>query len=398
MAEENENGFVPRAPRFKVADTSKITVSIKRTGEENSDALSAELLDVSQHGTKLRVPVNLRFEEALQLEIDVLDSEIEYRGIASVRHIRAVDDEHWVVGCAIAPPLSDETFSFLATTAGKERRRFRRMNIATEAIVRRQAQTEGVSAALHNLSSGGFCFSSPDHYEVGERVQLALVDSEDNARVVEARICWQVDSPDGSIAGCQFTSNESYADLCACLTEQPVVPSRSRGTTTPTSKLVLTAAVLAMFLPPIMTLLMQANKVAAGDTPPESELAGIQTSAAETAMPSPTAEPSDNELLEELVRESLELDPENNSDESIAEVEESSPQDVADKESPAEQPATVREWVDNSGKYRTLAELIEVTEEHVVLLKTDGKQSKVPWSRLSLTDQEFARNWHASDQ
>ncbi len=399
MAQDTENSFVPRAPRFKVADTSQINVAIKRTGEGNSEPLPAELLDVSQHGAKLRVPVNLRFEEALQLEIDVLDSEIEYRGIASVRHIRAVDDEHWVVGCAIAPPLSDETFSFLATTAGKERRRFRRMNIAAEALVRRQAQAEGVSAALHNLSSGGFCFSSADHYEVGERVQLSLVDNEDNSRVVEARICWQVDSPDGSIAGCQFTSNESYADLCACLTEQPVVASRNRGQAAPTSKLVLTAAVLAMFVPPIMTLLMQSNKVAAGGAPREVGLAEVEAPSTESVTPSSTANNQpDNEVLQELVRESLGLASENDPDESIAQVEASSHQHAADEEAPIEQAAAVREWVDNTGKYRTLAKLIEVTDEHVVLLKPDGKQSKVPWNRLSLTDQEFARDWRASDK
>ena len=143
MAANDSDNFVPRAPRFKVADTSQAVVTITRNEEPGSPELSATLVDVSQHGTKLRVPVNLRFEEAVHIKIHVKETELEYHGIASVRHIRAVDDEQWVVGCAIAPPMSDETFSFLATTAGKERRRFRRMNIAAQATVRKQAQTEG---------------------------------------------------------------------------------------------------------------------------------------------------------------------------------------------------------------------------------------------------------------
>lgn len=418
----SDDHFVPRAPRFKVADTSGLKVTIRRTEEGDQPLLDAELLDVSQHGTKIRVPVNLRFEEALQIQIQVPGKELEYHGIASVRHIRAIDEEHWIVGCAIAPPLTDETFSFLATTAGKERRRFRRLNIAAEATVRRQGQTEGIPAALHNLSSGGFCFSTTDHYEVEEHVQLTLEDNDGKTRVIEARICWQVDSPDGSIAGCQFMSSESYADLCACLTEQPVLAAGPHVAVERTSNLVLTAAVLAMFVPPMMTLMMQANKVSAKDAEsPAAEL--IVDDHPETSDESSViAEASilDEELLTALAAESQQLAAEEPSSEGIADQPVDEPADVAlepsastneitevSDEAPAEtiatetvttetvatdEPAQLREWVDNTGKYRTLATLVEVTDEHVVLLKPDGKESKVPWRRLSEADQEFARS------
>lgn len=385
MSLEQENGFVPRAPRFKVAETSAMTVSIKRTEESNQEPLAAELIDVSQHGAKIRVPVNLRFEEALQLNIDVADSEIEYHGIASVRHIRATEDEHWVVGCAVAPPLSDETFSFLATTAGKERRRFRRLNIAAEATVRRQAQSDGVAASLHNLSSGGFCFSSSDQYEVGEPVQLTLEGNDGDPRLIEARICWQIESPDGCIAGCQFTSSESYAEVCACLTEQPVLASQSKREE-PTSKLVLTAAVLAMFLPPMMTLFMQAKKVSAQAETPSTATLVEQTNLEPDCEVQETIEAAaDTQMLAELVQNSLATDEEEQSSKA-SEV----------NEQQTIQESLVREWVDNTGKYRTLAELVEVTPDHLVLVKPDGQRKQVPWIRLSEADQEFARNWQAS--
>ncbi|MEM8945014.1 MAG: PilZ domain-containing protein [Planctomycetota bacterium] len=397
MNRSEESGFTPRAPRFKVANAEQIDVTILRTEEGDTEPVSATLIDVSQHGTKLRVPVNLRFEEALQLQITVPDAEIEYRGIASVRYIRAVDEEHWVVGCAVAPPLSDETFSFLATTAGQERRRFRRLNIAAEATVRRQGQTDGTAASLHNLSSGGFCFSSTDHYESGERVQLTINGNDGDQRMIEARICWQVDSADGSIAGCQFSSSASYAELCACLTEQPVLASNGRVAEEPTSKLVLTAAVLAMFVPPMMTLMLQANKVSAnaGENPVVASMTDDRAVELPASAESrdgefddhPREEPADADLLALLIAESQALDV-LESPESAAATAPMEPSTEAPTEVPTE-----REWVDNTGKYRTVAELVEVTDEHIVLLKPDGKQSKVPWHRLSEVDQAFARDW-----
>ena len=95
-------------------------------------------------------------------------------------------------------------------------------------------------------------------------MKLALEDTDGEERIVEARICWQIQSDDGSIAGCQFTSNEAYADVCACLTEKPISPAQPRVDGERTSNLVLAVAVLAMFVPPMMTLFMQANKVSAG--------------------------------------------------------------------------------------------------------------------------------------
>ena len=394
MNERNDEKFTPRAPRFQVSDSEQIDVQIMRTEKGSVEAIEASLIDVSQHGVKLRVPVNLRFEEALQLQIEVNKAGIEYHGIASVRHIRTVDDQHWVIGCAVAPPLSDETFSYLATTAGKERRRFRRLNIAAEATVRRQGQTEGIPAVLHNLSSGGFCFSSSDQYENGERVKLTLEDNDGKVRTIEAKVCWQVDSPDGGIAGCQFSSSESYAELCACLTEQPVASPKKRTAEEPTSKLVLAAAVLAMFVPPMMTLMLQANKVSAnvGTTvaevtevePPRGDLDQTVEAAVEATV--------DQGLIALLTDELQEPDPQ--AAEDIAE------EKVVAPEQPevTENEASFREWIDNTGKFRTIAQLIEVTDEHVILLKQDGKKSTVPWRRLSESDQAFAREWNAAKE
>lgn len=380
MTKELDKNYVPRSPRFTVADPSGVGVTITRTEQSDHQPLQAELLDVSQHGAKLRVPVNLRFEEAVQLKIEVANSDLGYSGVASVRHIRSLDEESWIIGCAIAPPLSDEAFSYLATTAGKERRRFRRLSISADAIVRRQAQVVGIEATLHNLSSGGICFSSSEHYEIGEMVKIAVDDPEGNQRIVDARICWHVDSDDGSIAGCKFASKSSYAELCACLTEQPAVASYAHPGGEPTSKLVLTTAVLAMFVPPMMTLMMQAKKVSAkaNVTPPVAE-ATAQKEEVVPAHAAESVEPENQspELLKEFIAESRAVEVEQPHDEPVAEA------------------RPLREWIDNTGKHRTLAELVEVTSEYIVLKKSNGRQSKVPLRRLSEADREYVRDWQS---
>ena len=396
MTGEPDGQYVARAPRFKVTDPSNAVVTITRTEEGDDQALQAHLVDISQHGTKLRVPVNLRFEEALQLNIEVLGTDLEYQGVASVRHIRAIDDESWLVGCAIAPALADETFSYLATAAGKERRRFRRLPIAAEATIRRQTEADGIAASLHNLSSGGFCFSSKVFYETGELVQLAIDDIEGEPRLIEARICWQIESPEGYIAGCQFSSRNSYAEVCACLTEQPSLARNGRHEE-PTSKLVLAAAILAMFLPPMMTLLMQTNRVVAEDS--------TYSQIAENP-PAVAVETESSEVVETEPSKAIDMGDTNDGELVIANEAETEPVAASAEEPPATQPLPPatdqqpqpREWVDNTGKFRTQATFAEATDEFVFLRKTDGTVSKVPWRRLSDADHEYVRGWQAREE
>lgn len=58
--------------------------------------------------------------------------------------------------------------------------------------------------------------------------------------------------------------------------------------------------------------------------------------------------------------------------------------------------AEVRTWSDATGKFKIEAELIEATDEHVVLQKTDGKTVKVPIAKLSEADQQFVADQQAA--
>ena len=51
--------------------------------------------------------------------------------------------------------------------------------------------------------------------------------------------------------------------------------------------------------------------------------------------------------------------------------------------------APVRLWTDDSGSFRVDAQLIEVLDGKVRLLKTNGRQSTVPLDRLSQADRDY---------
>jgi len=65
--------------------------------------------------------------------------------------------------------------------------------------------------------------------------------------------------------------------------------------------------------------------------------------------------------------------------------------------SSAEKPdAELREWKDDTGRFKTLARLIRIAQDKVRLQKLDGKEIDVPISRLSSGDSAFvAAKTHA---
>jgi hypothetical protein len=50
----------------------------------------------------------------------------------------------------------------------------------------------------------------------------------------------------------------------------------------------------------------------------------------------------------------------------------------------------MRTWIDDTGRYRTVARLVEVRPDGVRLLKANGRFSTVPFSRLSNHDRLYA--------
>ena len=66
---------------------------------------------------------------------------------------------------------------------------------------------------------------------------------------------------------------------------------------------------------------------------------------------------------------------------------------ATDEEKMANAPDTIREWSNQSGSFKVEASFVSLENETVVLKRKDGKQVKVPLSRLSAEDRELAESF-----
>ena len=64
---------------------------------------------------------------------------------------------------------------------------------------------------------------------------------------------------------------------------------------------------------------------------------------------------------------------------------------ASDAESILENVEELRQWSDRSGKFRVEAKLVSVENGQVTLERSDGKQAKLPVSRLSIFDQDYLK-------
>jgi hypothetical protein len=65
---------------------------------------------------------------------------------------------------------------------------------------------------------------------------------------------------------------------------------------------------------------------------------------------------------------------------------------ATDEEKMANAPETIREWSNQSGSFKVEASFVRLENETVVLKRKDGKEVKVPLSRLSADDRELAES------
>ncbi len=56
-------------------------------------------------------------------------------------------------------------------------------------------------------------------------------------------------------------------------------------------------------------------------------------------------------------------------------------------------PKAVREWSDSSGSFKVEASFVRLEDKTAVLKRKDGKEVKVPLSRLSPEDRELAESF-----
>ena len=273
----NNNSFVNREKRFEVTDKRSFDTLVSRAGAEDS-LFYGELIDFSRNGMKLNVPFFARFDEILKVRFTFKSTDLAYAGNLRVRHLRNVDENSWQVGCSCDPPLPEEVISYFAAQNHQERRNNNRQDVKGIGFVRRQGSVETCDAEILNISEGGFCLSVSESYEVGERIDFTVFNSEGNQEAVEGRVRWQQENDNVYQIGCSFAASESYPNLMTCLS--PAEDEMHESESFPTH--LLAAAMLAMILPSIMYFFLHLNN---GSSVAQKETATVSKVVTKTTSP-----------------------------------------------------------------------------------------------------------------
>jgi hypothetical protein len=175
------------------------------------------------------------------------------------------------------------------------------------------------------------------------------------------------------MAGCSFNDKISYATILSCIEEHPAETHTVMRTVRPVSRLILAAAILAIVLPPTLTIMLETRHAKA------------------TSEPVKQVELVDAESADDLAGVAGALD-------LLAEVAPDPVPIEADDPpvSGANDGSLWREFSDNTGRYHTMARLVDVHDDHILLRKPNGQWAKVPLHRLSPSCIEYVRQWQSA--
>ena len=351
---------------------------------------------------KLRVPICLHFEETINVRLKYNDFDVWFEGVASVRHIRADGDHSWVVGCAVEPEVRDEIIAKLASSSGKERRAYPRFEVEGAGTIQRQGDTKKGLATLRNVSEGGFCVDEENQHEPGDVVKLEIEDKNLRLCTIGACVRWQTESENGFVTGFSFNETDGFENLMACVSRK--TEHKPKGTSDKLNRFVVLAALLTMILPPAFSILVQSNVSATqSEKTPLVNSENMPTEHAVVAITEPEIKipakensdgaesPTPPRITAPVVKQTPQ--PETSTADSGNPVSTTEP--PTDTIEPATAPeipeplSPMREWVDNTGQFRILAELQEVGDDFIKIRKSDGSVKTVSMDRLSPTDLRY---------
>ncbi len=207
-------------------DGKSLVVHVRRSSGLPSEDCRATLIDISRSGVKLSTDDCLLIGEDVSLTFDVSDTNLASPIPAKVRWSQPVDGKTWRIGCAFAPPLSEDTLASLASDGHLQRRQDPRRPISREAEVRWEGTARSIPVEMVDASTGGFCFRSDQDGQDSGRLALQLDSDSDSPTIVRARVQWKQDADDGCLFGCEFASSGDRATFWTVL--KPRIPQQQQ--------------------------------------------------------------------------------------------------------------------------------------------------------------------------
>ncbi len=209
-----------RTPRFPVLNHQACRVQIERGGDGTAvEIIEGELIDLSQGGAKLRLAAFLQFAETVRVRISIAELDLAINVTSDVCWTRRDDVNAWLVGCAFSPPISDETLQALAVHSLIERRQAPRSSVTTEAILSLQNSDQQLRVRLRDISAGGFCLVTSVAIPVGDKLQLAMTNSDGSDLTITGKVRWSMQSDNEYLVGCMAVPTAAYHRFRATISE-----------------------------------------------------------------------------------------------------------------------------------------------------------------------------------
>jgi hypothetical protein len=102
---------------------------------------------------------------------------------------------------------------YLAASGILERRHDVRQETSITLPARWELDQAELSASILNISDGGMCLLISQMRNVGDRLRLTLLDEDQKPAYVLITVCWQINTEDGYVLGCDFDNRAAYLRL-----------------------------------------------------------------------------------------------------------------------------------------------------------------------------------------
>lgn len=203
---------VPREPRCCILEDGMVGVRVERVRGSAPGMIDAELIDISRSGVKLRVASCPALGEEVVLRLEVPSADLDLALSAKVQWTRAVADETWRIGCALASELPEHILSRLAVNGYIQRRQDERHATDIGGKARWELDRHPFPVRIVNFSAGGFCIACPreERERAGERLLLEFDGEEAGSAFVVGRSVWLLDVGDSHRIGCTFVNREGH--------------------------------------------------------------------------------------------------------------------------------------------------------------------------------------------
>jgi hypothetical protein len=205
-----------REVRYQVADAKAIDVRVETSPAGKCAKLKTELIDMSQGGVRLRSKTPL-------VAGDLLTITVSFKGLNGVSKPLIIGGQVcWTtparngrcyVGCSIEPAIPQVLLDHLAASRILERRFDERQETSITLPAQWECDPTEVSASILNISDGGMCLLISQMRNVGDRIRLTIFDENDKPAYVHTTVCWQIDTDDGHVLGCDFDDRAAYLRL-----------------------------------------------------------------------------------------------------------------------------------------------------------------------------------------